>query len=183
MQFSCIPIHKLNLISWCKKYEQNNLFFVWPPQKPKGLHKYTTSVVCPSISPDYFWPHQPISLNLSNKETDRSLQSNNIFVNFLLKKKSNSKGGRSQISTCRITGTQQLYVVLQQQGGQLVPAASYVRTSRNSWWRQAEESRNCLSQRAQSVIKSSHLHSALQRKKAALINKIAMRLTELSVTP
>lgn len=159
------------------------IFFVWSPQKTKGLCKYTTSLlsVHPSISPDYFCPHQPISLNLSNKETDRSLQSNNTFVSFPLKK-SNSKGERSPISTCRRTGTQQLYIVLQQHVGQLVPAASYVRASSNSWWRQAEESQNCLRQRTQSVIKSSHLHSAVQRKKAALKNKIAMQLRKPSIT-
>lgn len=142
-------------------------------KKPKGLCKYTTSVVCPSISSDYFWPNQPISLHLSNKETDRSFQSSNILVKFSLKQnKAISQVGRSQISMCRINGTPQLYVVFQQHVGQLVPAASRVRASRNSWWRQAEESQSWLSQRAQSVIKSSYLHSALQRKKAALINKI-----------
>lgn len=40
-----------------------------------------------------------------------------------------------------------------------------------------------LSRRAESVIKSGYLHSALQRKKAALINKIAMQLIEQSVIP
>lgn len=77
---------------------------------------------------------------------------------------------------------QQLYIVLQQHVGQLLPAASYVRASRNSWWRQTEESQNCLSQRAQNVIKSTYLHSALQRKTAAFINKIATWLRELSIT-
>lgn len=96
-------------------------FLIWSPQRPKRIAQvYHVPAVHPSIliTSGLISQFHPIWIK---PEVSTAII---FFCKFPTKEKSNSKKS-TKISIYRITETQQLYVILQQNAAQTVPAASY----------------------------------------------------------